>query len=121
MFSPTFMYIVIHLADVHESTCSFIFSLRNKDNWAPFKSSILNWKQATVGNQQYGAVFGCFIPNPDLCITGFPPMKKCSANFGRSYKLPHGYVKDTIRAKCLLAGSYEFTPSEIEVFHQVES
>ena len=114
------MYIIF-LGIVYKSERSFIFSLRNKDNLAPLKSSILKCKQAAVGNVMYGAVFGCFSPKPDLCITKYPPTENCCTNFGHSYQLPHGYFKGTDKARCLLAGEYEFIPSEIEVFYQVKN
>jgi hypothetical protein len=77
-------------------------------------------EQANVGNQNFGAIFGVFLSTPDIVISSHPPTKKCSTNFGLIYKLPDGYIKDTGKARNLLAGSYEFTPSEIEVFYQVK-
>ncbi len=110
----------IFLAVVNKSKEAFIFSLRNKDGLPPFKSSVLTVDKAAVANTGYGAVFGVFLSDHDLVITGHPPTKKCYTNFGQAYKLPDGYEKGTGKARSLLAGSYHFTPSEIEVFYQVK-
>jgi hypothetical protein len=112
--------VLIFLAVVNRSKEAFIFSLKNKDGLPPFKSSVLKVEQAAVSNICYGAVFGVFSGPPDLYITGHPPTTKCSTDFGQGYKLPDGYEKGTDKAKSLLAGSYRFTPSEIEVFYQVK-
>ena len=98
-----------------------MFSLRNKDDLPPFKSSVLKAAYATVANQTFGAVFGTFHDNPDLVITNHPPTEKCYTNFGKAYKLPDGYEMGTDKARSLLGGSYHFTPSEIEVFYQVKN
>jgi hypothetical protein len=100
-----------------------MFSLKNKDGLPPFKSSILVVDDATVADNEYGAVFGkgATTFGIDLLITGHPPTQKCHSDFGLAYKLPDGYEKGTEKARCLLAGSFNFTPSEIEVFYQTKN
>ena len=39
------------------------------------------------------------------------------SNFGHTYKPPKDYVYGSTKAKNLLAGSYNFIPTEIEVFY----
>ena len=97
------------------SDCSFLFSLRNKDNLLPFKClikdelmgdaiSALNW---------CGACFG----SRDLFISDAANRNQhSSSNLGGTYQPPPGYEPGTPQTKALLAGSERFTPSEIEVF-----
>ena len=40
-------------------------------------------------------------------------------NFGYVYRPPSGYSYGSSNTKALLAGSYTFTPSEVEVFYFV--
>ena len=42
--------------------------------------------------------------------------QQSDANFGNTYQPPAGYVYNTPQTQSLLAGSYKFTPTEIEVF-----
>ncbi len=95
-----------------------MFSLRNKDSLPPFKSSILKVENAAIANTDYGALFGTgsIKSGLDLFISGHPPTQECYSDFGHVYKLPDGYEKETDKAQCLLAGSFNFSPSEIEVF-----
>ena len=100
-----------------------MFSLKNKDNLRPFKSLILNVNSAAISNPLYGALFGNGTVDSglDLFIPGDPTSSKCYADLGNSYKLPEGYMKGTDEARNLLAGSFWFSPSEIEVFYQVKN
>ena len=74
------------------SSSSFLFSLRNKDNLAPF---IANIKQ---GQEQYAVYYysDCgprFGGGYDLCICHNPHVNQSSySNFGNTYQLPPGYV-----------------------------
>ena len=97
-----------------------MFSLKNKDNLPPFKASVLKWEQAGSYNDELGPLFGVgsYREGHDLFISNNPQTKKCYSDFGNQYKLPDGYEKGTDKARCLLAGSFNFTPSEIEVFYQ---
>ena len=100
-----------------------MFSLKNKDNLQPFKSLILNVNTArAVSNPFYGALFGSGSTDfgLDLFISNHPPTSQCYADLGNSYQLPEGYIKSTDKARSLLAGSFRFSPSEIEDFYQVK-
>ena len=98
------------------SNSSFLFSLRNKDNLAPY---IANIKQG----KEHHAIYCYFRGGPrfggdyDLYICDNPQVNQSSYNmFGYTYQLPPGYVYDSEQAKNLLAGQYEFKTTEIEVF-----
>ena len=90
------------------SKTSFLFSIKNKDNLAPFKANIQTPKDAILAHDAYGALFG--VGAKDLCI-GPKSIKygQSHSEFGNSYKLAQG-------GKYFPAGNYQFTPSEIEVF-----
>ena len=100
-----------------------MFSLKNKDNLQPFKSLILNVNRAAVSSTSFGALFGegSILSGLDLFIPDDPRISQCYADLGNSYKLPEGYIKGTDKARSLLAGSFRFSPSEIEVFYQVKN
>ena len=100
-----------------------MFSLKNKDNLQPFKSHFLNVGAAAVSNPLYGALFGSGSTGSghDLFISANPRISQCYADLGHAYKLPAGYIKSTDKARSLLAGTFKFSPSEIEVFYQVKN
>ena len=43
----------------------------------------------------------------------------CYSNFGRAYQLPPGYTYGDTNAQSLLAGSYKFSPSEVDVLYLI--
>ena len=99
---------------------SFIFSLLNKDNLPPFKSVLLQNKSPIVHDSGYGAIFGsgCNDYGRDISISNNANKNSTSfSDFGHAYTLPEGYVAGSNEARCLLAGSFNFTPTEIEVFY----
>ena len=120
MAYPYLFFIPLGKGSRNKSENAFIFSLQNKDNLPPFKSSILKVEEAAIANKTFGALFGKGSNTSaiDLCISRHPPTQKCYSDLGHAYKLPDGYEKGTDKARCLLAGSFRFTPSEIEVFCQ---
>ena len=96
-----------------QSDVSFLFSLKNKDNVPPFKAPVYkNHQRAIYSCPSYGPNFG-----GDLHISNNSHTNRQSGtNFGNIYQPPGGYVYDTPQTQSLLAGSYKFTPAEIEVF-----
>ena len=86
---------------------SFMYSLRNNDGLAQFKSS-LRYESPSCAIRRYrnfGPTFGCC----DLYIADNAGSNTNSfTNFGNTYNLPPGY---TYRGR-----SY-FTPSEVEVLY----
>ena len=104
-----------------EGPKSFIFSFKNKDNLEPFKVPVKEGESAITSSYIFGPIFGVF----DF-YTSTNPLKETrvtpsSTNFGNSYELPPGYIRDESKTKALLAGTYHFIPSEVEVFYEVKS
>ena len=94
------------------SKLSFLFSLRNKENLAPFIANVIpGYEQyAVYCKPRYGPSFG---GGHDLHISNFANGNQGSySGFDNSYQPPPG----TVEANSLLAGSRNFTPTEIEVF-----
>lgn len=90
---------------------AFIFSLRDKEGLAPFKSLVTNPSYAIYRQAGYGPTFG---GGYDICIRDNANSNTRSyTSFGHSYSVPSG-VKDR---KTILAGTYRFTPDEVEVFY----
>ena len=90
---------------------AFIFSLRNKDGLGPFKSMVTKSHYAIYGHSSYGPIFG---GGYDIYIDKIANSNTNSyTNFGHSYSVPSG-VQDSSK---ILAGSYRFTPDEVEVFY----
>ena len=90
---------------------AFIFSLRNKEGLAPFKSLVTGQKNAIYRSPSYGPIFGGGF---DIVISENANIDKGSySNFGHSYSLPSG-IKDR---NTVLAGTNRFTPDEVEVFY----
>ena len=88
-----------------QSNSSFLFSIRNKDNLAPFIANI---------KQGYGPSFD---GAHDLHICDNPHVNQSYSYFGHTYQLSPGYVQGSEQAKNLLAGQYQFKTTEIEVFN----
>ena len=96
---------------------SFIYSLRNKDDLAPFKSKLKNEQTlyAIFRNAIYGPTIG---GGHDLYIANNAGLNTHSrTNFSITYSLPPGYPSSQTKAYSLLAGSPSFTPSEVEVLY----
>ncbi len=94
---------------------SFIFSLRNKENLGPFKAPLKNqnYVYAIYTRTDYGPTFG---GGHDIRIYSNAASNTYSyTSFGHSYQPPSGVsARSTI-----LAGTRNFSPSEVEVFHLV--
>jgi hypothetical protein len=89
---------------------SFLFSLRNKENRAPFIANLKPDGQqfAIYCYSDFGPTFG---GGNDVHISNNADgNQKSYSNLGHSYQLPPG------TADSVLAGSQYFTPTEIEVF-----
>jgi hypothetical protein len=111
-----FSYFSVSLGEYKHSTSSFVFSLRNKDNLPPFKCPIYDHRKnnAIYCFSGWGAMFGC---DRDLFISGNAIVNQYSyTNLGDTHQPPEGYQCGTPQTKALLAGSFMFTPTEIEVF-----
>ena len=63
----------------------------------------------------YGATFG---GGHDLNISNNANTNQNScSNLGHTYQPPPGYQNGTQQTQSLFVGSYQFTPTEIEVFY----
>ncbi|XP_028416261.1 E3 ubiquitin-protein ligase TRIM33-like [Dendronephthya gigantea] len=103
------------------SESSFLFSLKNKANMSPFKCQMKDGRndEAIYCEYKFGPVFGrtgngfghdlAICPNANTT-------QGSKSNLGDTYQPPPGYEPGAPETKALLAGSYGFTPSEIEVF-----
>ncbi|XP_046839690.1 uncharacterized protein LOC124433873 isoform X3 [Xenia sp. Carnegie-2017] len=98
------------------SSSTYLFSLRNKDNLSPFISAVYrNSGSAICASATYGPTFG---GGHDLYIRNNANKYKNSyTNFGYTYRPPSGYNYGSSNTQALLAGSYYFTPDEVEVYY----
>ena len=106
------------LTDYYEpAPGSFIYSLRNNDGLAPFKSTLkYESDQGAIWRSiGYGPTFG---GGHDLYIASDAGSNTYSrTNFGYTYNLPRGYTHGETNTRSLLGGSFKFTPSEVEVLY----
>ena len=115
-FSLHCFYCLISYSDVRGgwsySSNSFIFSLINKEGLAPFKSMVNSPQHAIYRESGYGPTFGggheIHISNNANSNT-----KSYTHLGGGSYPVPSGVQN----RQTILAGSYNFTPDEVEVFY----
>ncbi len=98
---------------------AFLFSLVNSEK-KPVKLKIYkNFGNAIYCSSAYGPTFG---NNHDLCITSYSNISSSNhcTNFGSTY--PHlTYPTGSNEAKTFLAGSNNFSTSEIEVYQLIKS
>ena len=74
-----------------------------------------NSGNAIYTNNGYGPTFG---GGHDLKIVNNAHISTSSySNLGHTYRPPSGYGYNQANTKALLAGSYNFKPSEIEVYY----
>jgi hypothetical protein len=96
---------------------SFLFSLRNNDDLAPFKAPLRDENDVHAIDrlilfvQAFGGGFDLYIADNGGSTTD------SYTNFGHSYQLPPGYNPGKTNTNSLLAGSLNFTPSQIEVLY----
>ena len=94
-----------------------MYSLRNNDDIASFKSTLKNENDAYAisRHSRYGPIFG---GGADLLIANNAGSLSYSyTDFGWSYNLPLGYTFGQTNTLSLLGGSHYFTPSEVEVLY----
>ena len=103
------------------SNVSFLFSLRNPNDMQPFKCPIINGKNAYAINcySLFGATFG---GSHDLHIADNANANNNSySHLGHTYQPPAGCQCNTQQTQSLFAGSYSFTPTEVEVFYWMKT
>ena len=94
----------------------FLFSFANKDHLAPFKMPVYhNQGNAMYSSNRYGPTFG---GGYDLNIANNANAGTDSYTMlGNAYKPPPGYSPNTAKTKNLLAGTFNFTPTDVEVYY----
>lgn len=98
-----------------------MISFSNNNNLPPFKSVAGNVKlRAMVSDPSHGAIFssGGSDCGRDLSISDNAGNSTASfSDFGHKYTLPEGYIVSSPQARSLMAGNFNFTPTEEEVFY----
>ena len=99
------------------SSKSFLFSLYNINGYVPVKLNIKSsqYSYAIASGSRYGPFFGS---GADLIIQNNAASNRNSfTSCGNTYHLPPGY--SATHGSCrFYAGSYQFTPSDVEVFYE---
>ena len=100
---------------------AFLFSLVNKPGWVPLKlpqtgKDSSNRRYSIYDDRSYGPTFG---GGHDIYISNYAPSSRNSnSNLGYTYSPPSGYSYGSTFAVSFLAGSYSFTPDEVETFYE---
>ena len=72
-------------------------------------------RHAIFSSSSYGAVFGA---GHDLVIySDGNAIQSLHSNLGNTYQPPAGYHYGTQQTQTLFAGSFQFKPTEVEVFY----
>ena len=93
----------------------------NKPGWAPVKlPQTGKYSSSRAGSifcfSVYGPTFG---GGNDIYIPNYASSNSDSySNLGHTYSPPSGYSYSSTFAKTFLAGTYRFTPDEIETFYE---
>ncbi|XP_068760850.1 uncharacterized protein [Montipora capricornis] len=98
---------------------AFLFSLRNKPGWAPTKLP----QTGRYGSNRY-SIYDCNRHGPtfggghDIRISNLASSGTSSySNLGHTYSPPAGHAYASTFARTFLAGTYNFRPTEVEVFY----
>ncbi|CAH3168554.1 unnamed protein product [Porites lobata] len=99
---------------------AFLFSLVNKPGWAPVKLPQTGQHSSNDNSiydcSSYGPIFG---GGHDIIIYNYAPSSgSSSTNLGYSYSPPSGYNYGDTFTQNFLAGTYNFTPDELEIFYE---
>ena len=96
---------------------AFLFSLVNKPGWAPVKLPQYRYQQSAIYmNPSYGPTFGGGF---DIRIYNQASYNTHSySDLGYTYSPPSGHGHGSTFTKTFLAGSFKFTPDEVETFYE---
>ena len=99
---------------------AFLFSLVNKPGWAPVKlpqtGKYSSGQLSIRFYSSYGPTFG---GGYDIHISNSASSNSISySNLGYTYSPPSGYSYSSTFAQTFLAGTYNFTPDEVETFYE---
>ena len=99
---------------------AFLFSLVNKPGWAPVKLP----QTGTLSYYSY-SIYGCSDRGPsfgwghDIYIADYASSSSSSCTtLGYTYSAPSGYSYGNTFTETFLAGTYCFTPDEVETFYE---
>ena len=119
LFHPYFL--VDSGSRYHYDSNAFLFSLVNKPGWVPVKlpqtgKDSSNRRYSIYGHRPYGPIFG---GGHDIYISNYASSNRNSiSNLGHTYSPPSGYSYSSTFAKSFMAGTYHFTPDEVETFYE---
>ena len=120
----TVVFLFFSLSDrfqCHYDSKAFLFSLVNKPGWAPVKLP----QTGRYSSSRAHSV--CFIPSfgptfgggHDIHISNSASSNSHSySNLGYTYSPPSGYSYRSTFTQIFLAGTYKFTPEEVETFYE---
>ena len=99
---------------------AFLFSLVIKPGWAPVKLSqsgqySFRKSYSIFITSSFGPTFG---GGPDINIGNYQLKGDYYSDLGYTYSPPSGYSYRSTFAKTFLAGTYKFTPGEVETFYE---
>ena len=100
---------------------AFLFSLVNKPGWTPVRLP----QTGKYSSRRKHSIEDIPLDGPsfggghDIHIPGFASSNRNSySNLGYTYSPPSGYSVYSTFARTFLAGTYNFTPGEIETFYE---
>ena len=120
MYQMSLLFHVYFLGYRYDSN-TFLFSLVNKPGWAPFKlpqaGKYNSRRRASIYDKpSRGPTFG---GGNDIYISNYASSNRNSySDLGHTYSPPSGYSYTSNFAQTFLAGSFTFTPHEIETFYE---
>ena len=99
---------------------AFLFSLVNKPGWAPLKLPQTEKYSSSQYSIRFHSSFGpTFGGGYDIRISNSASSNSNSySNLGHTYSPPSGYSYRSTFARTFLAGTYHFTPDEVETFYE---
>ena len=104
----------------HYDSQAFLFSLVNKPGWAPVKLP----QTGTYSSGRY-SIYDCWDRGPafggghDIYIADYASSSSSSyTNLDHDYSAPSGYSYGSTFTRTFLAGTYKFTPDEVETFYE---
>ena len=104
----------------HYDSQAFLFSLVNKPGWAPVKlpqtGTYSYYRYSIYDCSSYGPTFG---GGWDIAIYDYASSSSNSyTDLGHTYSTPSGYSYASTFTYTFLAGTYNFTPDEVETFYK---
>ena len=100
---------------------AFLFSLVNRPGWAPVKlPQTGRYSSSRAHSVLFGSSYGpTFGGGNDIHIPNSASSNSNSySNLGWTYSPPSGYSYSSTFAQTFLAGTYNFTPDEVETFYE---